>query len=176
MKTQPLKYGSERRMAIAISNPGFAWDSSEIGVVDLILFVVLVLRARHVQKSLQIPPFEQRRGRDSEIEPCHGDEGINQSEGTILGSVRKQDWSLSDNNSPHVITSVMSDLDIPFLHLETCAHGSGDDSERGYRSVIRANILTHTSKKVLKAMGPKSGKGRIWLGIQNKLENDQIEV
>jgi hypothetical protein len=114
---------------------------------------------------LQISPFEQSRDRDSEVESCHGDEGMNESEGAILGSVRKQDWILSDNNVSHVITSVMNNLDIPFLHLETCAYGPDDDSERGYRSVIHASILTHTSKEVLKAMGPKSGKGPIWPGI-----------
>jgi hypothetical protein len=42
--------------------------------------------------------------------------------------------------------------------------------------VIRASILTHTSKEVLKAMGPKSDKGPIWPGIQNKMENDQSEI
>jgi hypothetical protein len=55
MKAQRLKYGSERRMAIASSNSGLAWASSEIAVVDLILFVVLVLRAPHIQKKLANP-------------------------------------------------------------------------------------------------------------------------
>jgi hypothetical protein len=50
MKAQPLKYGSERRMAITSSNSGVAWGSSEISVVDLILFVVLVVGAPLVQK------------------------------------------------------------------------------------------------------------------------------
>jgi hypothetical protein len=76
---------------------------------------------------------------EGKVESCYGDEGMNQSEGASLGSVREQYWSLSDNNTPHVITSVMNNL---IFHFCISRHA------RMVRVMSQSAVIVRSSARV----------------------------